>query len=171
MVARLFAEHGFAIISADEVGHRVLEPGGAAHASVAARWPSVVVDGRIDRSLLAAIVFSDAAQLEELEEMTHAAIIETILDELEAVEAPVVLEVPVLLPLGDGWTKVFVDAAEELRIDRAVARGDDEGDARRRAAAQAERATWLEWADDVIRNEGSVEDLRAQVEALIARIS
>ena len=40
-----------------EVGHQVLEPGGEAFDRVAAAWPQVVVDGVIDRGVLADIVF------------------------------------------------------------------------------------------------------------------
>lgn len=170
-VARIFSEYGFAVISADEVGHGVLEPGGTAFGDVAARWPSVVVNGRIDRPSLAAIVFSDPAELEELEAMTHEGIIEAIFEQVAALEGSVVVEVPLLLSLDsgdrDGWRRLFVDADEELRIQRAVARGGKEGDVRRRAVAQVDRQTWLDWADDIIVNEGTVEDLQAQVEALV----
>ena len=175
VVARIFSEHGFAVISADEVGHGVLEPGGTAFADVADRWPSVLVDGRIDRPSLAAIVFGDAAELEELEAMTHGAIIEAISENVATLEGSVVVEVPLLLPLTgpdrDGWRRVFVDADLELRIQRAVARGGEEGDVRRRAAAQVDRQTWLDWADEVIVNEGSLEALEEQVEALLDEVA
>jgi len=171
VVARIFSGRGFASISADEVGHGVLEPEGRAFADVAARWPSVVTDGHIDRPRLAAIVFTDTAQLEELEAMTHAAIIESIGEQAATVAGPLVVEVPVLLPIGDGsWKRVFVDADEQLRIGRAVARGGEEEDVRRRAAAQVDRNTWLEWADEVIVNEGTVEELEEQVDALLGRL-
>jgi dephospho-CoA kinase len=168
VVARILSEFGYEVISADEVGHRVLEPGGTAFDDVAARWPSVVVDGRVDRSRLAGIVFRDPDELQELEAMTHGAISEAIGKRVQSIAGPVVVEVPVLLPLENGWHRVFVDAAEETRVERAVTRGDEEEEVRRRAAAQADRNTWFEWADDVLVNEGSIEDLRAQVEELVA---
>lgn len=169
VVARLFADLGFIVISADEAGHAVLEPGGGAYAAVAERWPSVVVDGRIDRSRLAGIVFVDLDQLSELEGLTHPAIMDSINRRAAEDPGPVVVEVPVLLPLEDGWHRVFVDADEAVRVGRAVARGDREDDVRRRVAAQADRETWLAWADDVIENNGSIEELRHQVEELVGR--
>ena len=84
--------------------------------------------------------------------------------------SPVIVEVPVILDLGDGWRRVFVDADERVRIERAVARGADAADVRRRAAAQADREVWLLWADDVIVNEGSKEELAVQVKALWDRL-
>lgn len=170
LVARLFAELGFTVISADLVGHAVLEPGGVAFDDVAHRWPSVIVDGRIDRSLLAAVVFADVDELEVLEAITHPVIISAIGEQVLGAPGPVVVEVPVPLPLGDGWHRVYVDADEELRVERAVARGGEPVDIRRRVAAQADRATWLDWADQVIVNEGTLEDLGEQVDALVDRL-
>jgi dephospho-CoA kinase len=170
VVARLFAELGFTVITADLVGHAVLEPGGAAFDEVARRWPSVVVDGRIDRSRLAAVVFADADELEALESMTHPAILSAIGERVSVAPGPVVVEVPVPLALGDDWHRVLVDADEELRVERAVARGGEAADVRRRVAAQPDRAAWLDWADQVILNEGTLEDLGEQVGALVDRL-
>jgi dephospho-CoA kinase len=171
VVSRILSDRDIAVISADDVGHAVLEPGGAAFADVASRWPSVVVDGLIDRSRLAAIVFADSGELERLEALTHAAITESIAEQVRGTVGPVAVEVPVLLPLDDGlrggWRRVFVDADEQLRIERAVARGGNEDDVRRRVAAQVDRETWLDWADDVIENNGTVEALEEQVHNLI----
>ena len=60
-VRRLLAEQGVRTIDADSVGHVVLQED--ALEAVSARWPDVVVDGVVDRSRLAVIVF---AQPEEL---------------------------------------------------------------------------------------------------------
>ncbi|GMQ85890.1 MAG: dephospho-CoA kinase [Acidimicrobiia bacterium] len=170
LVAELLDAAGAAVISADGVGHGVLEPGGPAFADVATRWPSVVVGGSIDRSRLADIVFDDPDELAALEALTHPAIIETILDRVAAIDRPVVVEVPLILGLGDGWCRVFVDAGEKLRIERAVARGGEEADIRRRVAVQPEREAWLGWADEVMVNEGTVEELSARVNALWDRL-
>ena len=116
-------------------------------------------------------MFRDRAELAALEALTHPAIVETILDRVNEIDRPVIVEVPVILDLGDGWRRVFVDADREVRIERAVARGADEADVRRRAAAQADRKEWLLWADDVIVNEGTKEELAAQVNALWDRLA
>ncbi len=166
VVANHLAGKGVTVIEADRVGHGVLEPGGAAYAAVAQRWPTVVVDGHIDRARLAAIVFADADDLTELEAVTHPAIIEQIGALVEESDGPVAVEVPVMLALPNGWIHLFVDAAEERRVSRAVQRGGDEADVRRRAANQADREEWLAWADYVVVNEGSIDDLRAQVDEL-----
>ena len=160
-----FAELGATVVEADRLGHEVLEPDGPAFPNVAERWPEVLVDGRIDRRVLAAIVFADPARLKELEALTHPGIIERIW--AIAVDSDAfVVEIPITLDIPGVWTKVFVDADKETRIRRAVSRGLSEQDVSLRMANQASRAEWLRWADCVIDNNGSVADLERQIDAL-----
>lgn len=155
------------MIIADEVGHQVLEPGGQAHDAVAAEWPQVVVSGTIDRRALAAIVFADGEELARLEAITHPSISARIREQVAAIDGAVVLETPVPGVVDDpDWIRVYVDAAPERRLGRAVARGGDPDDVKRRMAAQLERGEWLRWADEVIVNEGTMEDLEAAVDHL-----
>jgi dephospho-CoA kinase len=166
-VARLIGRLGATVIIADEVGHQVLEPGGQAHDAVAAEWPQVVVSGTIDRRALAAIVFADGEELARLEAITHPAISARIREQVAAIDGAVVLETPVPGVVDDpDWIRVYVDAAPERRLGRAVARGGDPDDVKRRMAAQLERGEWLRWADEVIVNEGTMEDLEAAVDHL-----
>jgi dephospho-CoA kinase len=83
----------------------------------------------------------------------------------------VVLEATLLVEAGYGPgfdLVVTVEAAPEERLRRAVARGLDESAARARLAAQGDGARRRQGADRVIVNDGSIEDLRRQVEALVA---
>lgn len=159
---------GAVVVSADEVGHRVLEPGGAAYAAVVRRWPDVVVDGRIDRARLAGIVFNDPRELAVLEAMTHPAIGERLRSLAEAAgDRPVVVELPVLADLlGPGWVRIFVDAPAGLRKERALARGGDPADVTRRMAVQPSREQWLAWADRVIVNDADLATLERRVREL-----
>ncbi len=169
---RLFASLGAEVIDADEVGHAVLEPGGAAFEAVAARWPDFVVDQAIDRPALGRLVFSDLAELKALESLTHPAIRSTIGRRLASVEAQVVVvEVPLLSDfLGDGWRRIVVDTGDSVRKERLLARGMTEADVDQRMAAQPSRAEWLEAADLVLDNSGTAEDLEAEVRALLDQL-
>ena len=60
---------------------------------------------------------------------------------------------------------VYVDTDENVRIRRAIDRGGEPDDVRRRAAIQADRDAWLEWADTVIPNNGAEAELRERVDA------
>ena len=140
--------------------------------AVAQRWPDAVSNGAIDRAALAAVVFADRSQLDELEAMTHPAIAEEIAKITSAhPNAPLVVELPVLAPLvGDGWLRIWVHAPEEMRIARAVDRGMDEGDARRRADSQPGPDEWRAWADVELENAGSLGDLEHALDVLLRRV-
>lgn len=167
-VRRMLEEHGVVGIDADEIGHDVLLPDGPAFESVAARWPEVVRDGRIDRARLAAIVFEDAGELSALEGLTHPHIFGRIGQRLEEVSGVAVVEVPLLNPPSvSDWGRLVVDCSDEVRLARVVARGMAEGDARARMASQPSRAEWLTVADVVVPNHGGLEELWGTVRDLV----
>jgi len=156
------------VIDADEVGHQVLEAGGAAYDQVAETWPSAVVDGVIDRRRLADIVFRDPADLERLEGFTHTAIRQRIAGMIQvSTEQVVVVQVPLLTDfMGAGWLRVVVDAEPDARSERLDKRGMDLDDATRRMAAQPQRTEWLAAADHVLDNSGDWDQLVANVDDL-----
>lgn len=164
----MLAAKGAFVIRADEVGHAVLERGGGAYAAVAARWPGCVVDGRIDRARLARVVFSDREELAALEAITHPAIGRLILSEIEGVgDRPVVVEIPVHASFIDPrWIRVLVDTPESVRVERAMKRGADADDVANRMAAQPTRRERLAWADHVVENEGTLDELALRVDEL-----
>ena len=159
--AAVFASLGAEVLSADAAAHAVLEPDGAAFGEVAGRWPSVVVAGRIDRKALAAIVFSNPLAREALERITHPAIGRLLAERVAPITRGVALvEMP--LPkdlLGPGWRWVVVDAPDEVRLERLVARGMAREDAAARMAAQPSREEWLAKADLVVDNAAGLDHL------------
>ncbi len=160
---------GAVTIDADRVGHAVLEPDGPAFEAVADRWPSVVVDGRVDRAALAEIVFSDLSELRALEAISHPAITADIVQHIaEAGDAVVVIEVSVPRDLvGVGWNRTIVaDLGTDERVRRLVERGMDEADVRRRMANQPSRDGWRARGRWIISTAGTRSDVEAQVRRL-----
>lgn len=182
-VARLLAERGATVIDVDELGRRVLAPGGRAEAGVAAAFgPSVqAADGSIDRAALARIVFGDPEALARLTALSHPAINEELLEELRLLPASsgvVVLDMAILTESILGQIEdpyryryvITVEADPARREERAVARGSDRDDVRRRMSHQSDEATRRAVADFVITNDASLADLTAQVDALWERL-
>ncbi len=167
-VSRMMGDLGAVVIEADAVGHAVLEPEGAAFEAVRRRWPEVAAEGRIDRSRLAATVFADPTELEELERITHPAIGARIGELVAAAgERDVVVELPLHRDLlGPGWTRVVVDADPEMRARRAREAGWAAEDVHLRMEAQPTREEWLAGADYVLVNDGDLTGLRDRVEDL-----
>ena len=135
------------------------------------RWPTVVNAGIVDRRALAEIVFDDRSELDALESITHPHIFGRILDEVSRIEGPVVVEVPLIEHrLGDDWTTVVVDVRTPERIERLLARGMDEADARSRISSQPSRMEWLAAGDLVVPNNGSIEELSHVVDSLLSQL-
>ena len=162
-VRRLLAERGIHTIDADSIGHAVLSNEGFAR--VAERWPSVVLEGQIDRKALARIVFADTGELRALEAITHPLIFGRIEADLEGFPGIAVVEMPITAP-PLGWPTIVVDAEDEIRVQRAMHRGVDEADVRRRMASQPSRAEWLAVADLVVPNHGDLRQLETTVASL-----
>jgi dephospho-CoA kinase len=171
---KAFARLGAATLSSDAVVHELLE-GEPLRGRLEERWgPEVVVDGRVDRAKIGEIVFADPEQLTWLEAQIHPLVKERtgawLLSLPEETEVAVV-EVPLMFEVGSDEvfdTTVAVVAADELRRERAAARGHalvDEREARQ--LTQMEKA---ERADHVVENDGSVEDLERALSGLLARL-
>ena len=167
------ARHGFAVVEADAVAREVLTSGHPAGRAAMARWPETVIDGEIDRPALANIVFTDAAALGDLEALTHPAIRQGIDERVARAVASaqirgVVVEIPLLRVMASTpWRKIAVLAPESVRLERAVARGNDRADVVKRIANQEPDEAWAEWADVVIDNGGTWEDTLRQISNLI----
>ncbi len=165
VAGRRLEQLGVTVVDADCLGHAVLESDGEAFRSVSDRWPSVVVNYRIDRGVLADIVFADSEQLDELEALTHPAIVRRI-SEIASEAETLVVEIPIILHVPGSWIKVFIDTDEDARVRRAVERGSTEIDVRSRMASQSGRAEWMRWAGKTIENNGSMEDLVTLIDSL-----
>ncbi|MEU7691201.1 dephospho-CoA kinase [Microbispora hainanensis] len=171
-VARLLAARGAVVVDADKIAREVVEPGTPGLAEIVEAFGEDVLrpDGSLDRERLGAIVFADAEKLKILNGIVHPKVGER--SERLQREAPddavVVYDVPLLAennlaPLYD--VVIVVDTPDDVRLERLQRfRGMREEDARARIAAQASREDRLKIADIVIRNEGSLDDLEAQVD-------
>ncbi|MGH8946191.1 MAG: dephospho-CoA kinase, partial [Acidimicrobiia bacterium] len=113
-------------------------------------------------------VFTKEAELKRLESITHPYIFGTISRRVEDFEGVVMVEVPILHHrFEEGWGRVVVDAGDEVRLERALARGMTKEEAEARIRSQPSREEWLAAADVVVPNHGSLDELRATVDLLV----
>lgn len=175
-VAGLLADRGAAVLDCDRVAHEVTAPGTPGLAAVVARFGEGVVrpDGALDRAALAARVFSNPAELADLEAIVHPLVSAEKDAWLAACRQPVaVVEAVKLVEAGYhlGCDHVWlVSAPAELRIRRLIEqRGLSSEDAARRVAAQDD-APARRVADEVIDNDGTLQQLAARVEAAWRRL-
>ena len=171
-----FESLGIDVVDADQASRTVVQPGQPALASIAERFGGSILgaDGGLDRAQLRQRVFSDPAEREWLEKLLHPRIAIEIFRGLQAATSPYVLLVsPLLLEARqDTLTNriLVVDVEESTQLARTVARdANSEQQVRAIMAAQIGRAARLVRAHDVIKNEGSLAELQAQVDALHKR--
>jgi len=173
-VADLLEEHGAVLIDADRIAREVVEPGGPAYQPLIDRFGPAIVDAeaRIDRPALAAVVFSDAEALADLNAITHPAIGAEMArrkDAAAGTDAVVVLDIPLLKAEHRETMSldavVVVDAPVETALERLVEiRGMTREDAQSRMAAQVSREERLSGADFVVDNSKDLEHLGNEVE-------
>lgn len=174
-VGAWLAEAGLTVVDADQVVGRLYRSGEPGAAAVRDLFGAEALDssGAVDHVRLAQRVFSDSSALEALEERIHPLVRAHFAEIARTSDEPVVLEATLLVEAGyapDFDLVITVEAGAELRIERAVARGLDESEARARFEAQADRAVRERAAHRVITNDGTLTDLRRQVDALLDEI-
>lgn len=173
-VTRRLAALGAYVVDADVLAREVVEPGTPGLAAAAAEFGAEVLrpDGSLDRDRLGAIVFADPAARARLNAIVHP-LVRAATAQRFAVAPPdaiVVHDVPLLVEVGlaSAYDAVVVVAASpEVQLERLVRdRGVSAEAARARIAAQAPLADKLAVADFVITNDGSLDDLDRQVQAV-----
>jgi dephospho-CoA kinase len=167
---RAFARHGAAVISSDEIVHRLLREDEEVHRELTARLGADVIgsDGA-DRGRIAEIVFADPEQLAWLEGLLHPRVVREYLVWREQQSTPVtVSEIPLLYETGGDERfdhVVVITAPPEVRARRARV---DPAERERRLLPEDEK---VRRADFVYVNDGTLEELDAFVADVLARVS
>lgn len=175
-----FRRHGIPCLDADAIAHGVQAPGTEATQAIAARFGGGVLaaDGSVDRGKLAPIVFADAQARRELEAIVHPAVYRAIVAGLRGFEliggSPVaIVDVPLLYETGhqSQFDRVIVTAcAVDTQIQRLIARGLTDTQARQRLAAQAPTDEKAARADFVISTDGRFDETDRQADEIVAAL-
>lgn len=173
-VAGMIRQLGACLIDFDVLAREVVRPHLKAWEGIVEHFGAEVLneDSTINRGTLAAIVFSDPAQLEKLNGIIHPAVFEEGKSRLAEIrrtdpEAIVIQDIPLLLETGCRKLVdkvVVVYAGEENQMKRLIGRGLTPDEAERRISAQMPLAEKVKQADFVIQNDGTLEQTREQVE-------
>jgi len=171
-VSEILEELGAYVIDSDQLARDVIERGSPGYESVLASFgDEILVDGEIDRNKLGSIVFKDPASRLKLESIIHPLVREAA--EKLARNLPagsvVINQIPLLVET-DGAKRfdyvITVSADEELRRSRLIERGMKDYEITHRLAAQVNDAARENVAHFVLTNNGTIDDLRRDVEAL-----
>lgn len=173
-VAAMFAEAGIPLFDADAEVRAMQGFGGKLVDAIEIRFPGTTRGGAVDRDLLAARVLGDRDQLAALELIVHPAVVERRAQFIAAnPQAPALLfDIPLLFETQGqaAFDKVIVvSAPEAMQRERVMARpGMTAAKFAQILERQMPDATKRERADFVIDTGGSLDQTRAQVNAILA---
>ena len=172
-VSDCFAALGIDIVDADLASRVVVQKGKPCLFEIAQHFGEDILtnEAELDRAKLREIIFKSEYEKDWLESLLHPAIANQIKDELEASKSPyAILVSPLLLETNqkDLCSKVLVvDVSLETQVERTLKRdGVSEDQVRAIIKAQIARDDRLKLADEVILNDGSLEDLDLAVKVL-----
>jgi dephospho-CoA kinase len=173
---KAFARHGAAVLSSDEVVHRLLREDPQVREAVVAELGRGVLDeeGRIDRAAVGRLVFGDPQRVAWLEALLHPRVADAQREWFERLaareDAPraCAVEIPLLYEVGaeDRFDAVVViTAPEEVRARRTPLATDE------RAARLLPDEEKVARADFAYVNDGSLDELDAFVADVLGQVT
>ncbi len=174
LVGEILEELGALVIDSDQLAREVIERGSPGYEEVVAAFgDSILSEGQIDRSKLAAVVFNESDLRKKLESIIHPLVREAAEKLARKLPSGAILinQIPLLVE-SDGAKRfdyvVTVSADEEIRRERLRLRGLRDYEITQRMAAQVSDSEREKIANYIIRNDGSIDELTQAVEELMA---
>ncbi len=167
---------GADVIDADTIGQNIYAPGSAAWQKIIDEFGKGILhpDGRIDRKKLGELVFADPKALEKLNSILHPLMyleIKNKLEEMRTKGIPVaVLEAAILIEAG--WESLVdevwlvVAPVNEVEKRLAARSGLTPQQVKARLSSQMSDTERRRYANAVIENDSTIENLRAKLELL-----
>lgn len=177
-VARRLKELGLPIVDADVVARQVVEPGSETLEAIFKEFgeAALLPDGSMNREEIGRQIFGNKEKRDKLNAIIHPAIRKEMLrqrDEHVANGEPIVImDIPLLF---EGQLQHFVDrilvvgTSEAIQTERLMQRNQlTKEEALQRIQSQIPVSEKMEQADDVIHNDGSMDELMKQVDAVVS---
>lgn len=169
----IFSELGVPIIDADIVARKVVQAGMPALQLIKEEFGEDIItkDGLLNRKKVRDQIFTNEIDRKKLENILHPVIYERIVHETENINSSYcIISIPLLLEteaLEIIDRVLIIDVSEKLQLSRASVRDNASlNDIERIIRTQISRDNRLAAADDIINNEGDIENLRRQIHDL-----
>jgi dephospho-CoA kinase len=176
----LFEESGARVVSADRIGHRVLDEPEVRERLVQVFGSGVLgAGGAVDRRSLGRLVFSDSQSLARLNAISHPRLLAELRDQLaapagEGFRGLVVLEAALLVEWDvGGWCDrvVAVTAPYEQRLARVMTQlGRTREDAENLLNRQLSDEVRVRYADHTLINHGSLREFTTRALELVEKL-
>lgn len=178
-VTEFLRQQGYQVIDADQVVHKLQEPGGRLYQALLSTFGSSILqeDGRLDRPKLGAMIFGNPELLEQSSQIQNQIIREELAgrrDLLAETEDIFFMDLPLLFELQyeDWFEQIWlVDVTEETQLSRLMTRNSlSQEEAEKRIAAQLSLQEKRKRADVLIDNNGSLEETRQQLRDALQKL-
>ena len=169
-VSKILESFGARIINADTLGHRIYRKNTKAWTKIVEEFGKTILDtnGNIIRSELAKRVFSSKNELDKLNKICHPEIKNLVITELNKWNLKkanvIVLEAAILIEAN--WQNIvdevwLIDSKTSNIFDRVKKRDKiDDQAIKSRIDSQMNHTERTEYADEVITNNGTIDELR-----------
>ena len=172
-VCDMFAQLGVPVIDADLISRQLATEDKLVIEQIKDLFgPDFLLEnGKPDRTRLRNLIFSDQVKKQQLESILHPRIYELIDNKIAGIIYPYcIISVPLLVEHGETskYNRILVvDSNLESQVSRAQQRDSvSENDIKKIMTAQASRSDRLSVADDIILNNGDIENVKEQVTRL-----
>ncbi|WP_096202721.1 dephospho-CoA kinase [Bacillus sp. FJAT-45350] len=178
-ISNLLKTYGIAVIDADQIARDVVEPGNDAYKQIVEHFGTEILetDGTIARKKLGTVIFNDPKERKTLNGIVHPAIRQKMRDEkdryFEEGEEVVVYDIPLLFEsdlrhMVDKTLLVYVD--DNVQFERLLHRDQTtKEEAQSRINSQMPLTEKKSLADEVIDNNGTIEQTEAQLQAILKK--
>ena len=172
-VTDIFSELNIDVIDADIASRKAVEKGSSSLKEIEDHFGSEIIlnDGNLDRQKLREVIFDKEEEKDWLEKLLHPQILKIINSELaESRTSYTILVSPLLFETGQYKLcsrTLLVDVEEKLQIARASKRDNvSEDQIKSIIEAQMPRSEKITLANDIVTNNGTLEDLRKEIISL-----
>lgn len=175
-ICDLFKAHGIDIIDADVIARKLTETGSPHLENIADHFgaEAILEDGSFNRAYVRQCIFSDPSKRIWLESLLHPLIRQHVIKDIEHCKSIYCIAAIPLLVESTGYYPLdrilVIDTHREKQIKRVIARDNcSKQHAENIVSTQANADQRLAIADDIIHNNGTLENLKEQVDKLHAR--
>jgi dephospho-CoA kinase len=177
--AKVLKRKGAFVINADKLAHTLYVPQSPVWRELVKAFGSKILSrgGEVNRKRLGEMVFSDKRKLQQLNQVVHPRLKDVVIQTVESrqskidsrngflvINAAVLKEIGLIDVVDEVWV---VMASREKRLRRLVRSGLSRRAAGFRISSQMSQKKYLAMADVVIKNEGTIKQLNAKVQACL----
>ena len=168
--ANFFSAHNVLVLEADELAKEAITKGTDGFMQVVDCFGESILNesGEIDRDLMRERIFSDHTMKSKLESIIHPSVGNKILEKIaESIALYTVVEVPLIFETNsmNNYDRILViDCYKSLQLERSTRRDKNSQELIQKIIdSQCTREERLSIANDVIANNGSLEELKHKI--------